>query len=444
MLSSSRATRNVHSLPPLPLSSRIFGCEHASMTIGTPSSFTTGMAPRQAPLWVWPMMTSTWSTSASLRTALTASPGVALLSANEASTLRPMMPPFALISSTASVAPQRTPSPVIAAGPLIAEAKPMRMGGACAPTDNAPAEIAASTRVTRATRMKGLLLSNHHREVLAGAGERARAGRRHLDGVLDLHAAPAVLVVGRLDAEHHAGLERGVRRRIDRRRVVGLQPDAVADVVSLIVRQSSLARDAHGQVEQPAHRHAGLHGGDRGALAGEDRRVVAGLLVAGRAQHRRARDIRAIGAPEAAEVEAHEVARTERAVRGVHVGEGRALADGDHGEERLRAPAQHLLLVRPRRLALGHAWLQHGQHRGDPVLGDERRALEGCHLPRSLDHARLTEHLVGGDERRRGQALLDALPRGREQVALVEAHAPAEHTEVAEDAGQRVGGARRR
>ena len=60
------------------------------------------------------MMTSTWSTSASLRTALTASPGVALLSANEASILRPMMPPFALISSTASVAPQRTPSPVIA------------------------------------------------------------------------------------------------------------------------------------------------------------------------------------------------------------------------------------------------------------------------------------------------------------------------------------------
>ena len=59
MISSSSATRNVHSLPPLPLSSRIFGCEHASMTIGTPSSFTTGMAPRQAPLWVWPMMTST-------------------------------------------------------------------------------------------------------------------------------------------------------------------------------------------------------------------------------------------------------------------------------------------------------------------------------------------------------------------------------------------------
>src|SRR5260370_206056 len=280
------------------------------------------------------MMTSTWSTSASLRTALTASPGVALLSANEASSLRPMMPPFALISSTASVAPARTPSPVIAAGPLIAEAKPMRMGGACAPTDNAPAESAASSRVkrVRATRMKGLLLSNHNGEVLAGAGELACAGRRHLDGVLDLHAAPAVLVVRRLDAEHHPGLQRGVRRRIHPRRVVGLHPPPSP------------------------------------------------------------------------------------------------------------APAPHLLLVRPRGLALGDGRLQHGQPRGDPGLGDERRALEGRHLPRSLHHARLPEHLVGGDERRWGQALLDALPRGREQVALVEAHAPAEDAEVAEDAGQRLGG----
>src|SRR2546430_11707622 len=109
-----------------------------------------------------------------------------------------MTPPLALISSTASVAPHRTPSPVMAAGPLIAEAKPMRMGGACAPADNAPAESAVSSRVTRvsATRIMVSSLSNH-REVLAGPGQRSRAGRRHLDGVLDLHTAPAVLVVGR-------------------------------------------------------------------------------------------------------------------------------------------------------------------------------------------------------------------------------------------------------
>src|SRR5882724_5023276 len=288
MISSSRATRNVHSLPPLPDSARICGCEHASITIGTPISFTTGMAPRQAPLWVWPMMTSTWSTSASLRTALTASPGCALLSAKEASILRPMMPPFALISSTARVAPQRTPSPVIAAGPLIAEAKPMRMGGACAPADNAPAESAVSSSVTRvrATRMR--LPPSQSRRDPGWTGSASALGRPYLDGVLDLHAAPTVLVVRRLDAEHHAGLERGVRRRVDRRRVVGLEPDPVADVMSLIVRHPSLARDADGEVEQPAHRHAGLHRRDRGPLAREDRRVVARLLVARRAQHGRA------------------------------------------------------------------------------------------------------------------------------------------------------------
>src|SRR5262249_42560750 len=236
MISSSSATRKVHSLPPLPLRARICGCEHASITIGTPSSFTTGMAPRQAPLWVWPMITSTWSTSTSLRTALTASPGCALLSAKNASSFLPMTPPLALISSTASVAPQRTPSPVMAAGPLIAEAKPMRMGGAWA-----PAEAAISSRVARvsASRMAVSSLSDD-REVLAGAGQRARAAGRDLDGVLDLHAAPAVLVIRRLHAEDHAGLERGVRRGVDGRRVVGLEPDPMADVVTLVVGQPVL------------------------------------------------------------------------------------------------------------------------------------------------------------------------------------------------------------
>src|SRR5262249_4184055 len=149
MISSSRATRKVHSLPPLPDSARICGCEHASTTIGTPISLTTGIAPRQAPLCVCPMMTSTLSTSASLRTALTASPGCALLSAKYASSLRPITPPFALISSTAIVAPQRTPSPVIAAGPLMADAEPMRMGGCCARP--AYGSAARSTRTTVST-----------------------------------------------------------------------------------------------------------------------------------------------------------------------------------------------------------------------------------------------------------------------------------------------------
>src|SRR5438552_14584704 len=473
MISSSRATRKVHSLPPLPLSSRIFGCEQASVTIGTPISFTTGMAPRQAPLCVWPMITSTWSTSTSLRTALTASPGCALLSAKNASSFLPMTPPLALISSTASVAPQRTPSPVMAAGPLIAEAKPMRMGGACAPADDAPAESAASSRVMAISASRIMLssfllgaptsppnpptfgpprrsrggprfLRSYHREILAGAGQRSHAGGCDLDGVFDLDAAPAVLVVGRLDAEDHARFERGGGRGVDRRRIVGLEPDAVADMMSLIVRQTVLARDAHGDVEQPADRHAGLHGRDRRALTREDGRVIARLLVAGRAEHRGARDVRAIRTPEAAEVEAHEIPRAQRAVGGVDVGERGAFADRDHREERLSAAAQDFLLVHARRIALGDAGLEHGEDRGDAVLGDERRALEGGDLVRALHHAGLPEHLVRRHERRCRQVLLDALPRGRKQAALIETHAPAEYPEVAEDAGQRVGGARRR
>ena len=80
-----------------------------------------------------------------MRTALTASPGAALLSAKYASSFLPITPPLALISSTASVAPHFTPSPVIAAGPLIADAKPTRMGGACALVSGGTAARTART-----------------------------------------------------------------------------------------------------------------------------------------------------------------------------------------------------------------------------------------------------------------------------------------------------------
>ena len=124
------------------------------MTIGTPISFTTGMAPRQAPLWVWPMITSTLSTSASLRTALTASPGVALLSAKYASSLRPATPPRALISSTARVPPHFTPSPVMAAGPLMAEPKPMRIGGGAWAVVTSGSAASASSAATSTMRIR--------------------------------------------------------------------------------------------------------------------------------------------------------------------------------------------------------------------------------------------------------------------------------------------------
>src|SRR5262249_4790029 len=80
-------------------------------------------------------------------------------------------------------------------------------------------------------------------------------------------------------------------------------------------------------------------------------------------------------------------------------------------------------------------------HRGDAVLGDERRLLERRDLIRTLDHARLPEHLIRRHQSRAGQPLLDTLPRGREEIALVEPDATPEDAEIAEHAGERVGGA---
>src|SRR6266571_2605226 len=248
-----------------------------------------------------------------------------------------MMPPLAFSSSTAMVAPHTTPSPVMADGPLIADAKPTRTGWA-------QAGAAATTVINsaRMMRMCHLLVVDpsppegervrvrggawrirlaDDRELRARAREPPRAVGRDLHGVLHLDAAPAVLVVGRLHAEDHAGLEQGRRRRVDRGRVVGLEPDAVAHVVALIVRDAMLAGHAHGDLEDVAHGHARSHGRDGRLLASERGPVVPRLLLARPAEDGRPRDVRAVALVDAAQVEADEVAGPERALGGVDVRE---------------------------------------------------------------------------------------------------------------------------
>src|SRR5712692_8413578 len=179
-----------------------------------------------------------------------------------------MMPPLALYSSASNWAAHFTPSPVIAEGPVMAEANPTLMGGAdCAsPPGRSPPSTRASTiaipivlrRVSVIALSPRSALSTEDRQLLARLGEPAYAAGGDLDGVLDLDAAPAMFVVGRLHAEDHAGLQRGVGRRVDGGRIVGLEPDAVADVVPLVVRHAVLARHPHRGLEDLADRHPGL------------------------------------------------------------------------------------------------------------------------------------------------------------------------------------------
>src|SRR6266852_9335672 len=301
-ITSSGLTRNAHSLTLLPMSSRIFGLLQASITIGTASSLTTGRAPRQAPLCVWPMITSTLSTSTSLRTALTASPGVPALSPKESSILRPMMPPLALYSSASICAAHFTPSPVTAEGPVMAEENPTLMGGppcACTPGRSPPSHSSSPTPIPIVPRrisviaLSSLGFSAEDRQLLARLGEPADAAGGDLDRVLDLDTAPAMFVVRRLHAEDHAGLQRGVGRRVDGGRIVGLEPDAVPHVVPLVVRHTVLARHPHRGLEDMTDLDPGLHGRDGGLLAVAGGVVVAELLLARRPEHGGPRDVRA-------------------------------------------------------------------------------------------------------------------------------------------------------
>ena len=226
-------------------------------------------------------------------------------------------------------------------------------------------------------------------------------------------------------------------RRVDGGRVVGLESDAVAHVVSLVVRHAVLAGHPHRGLEDLADRHPRLHRGDGRLLPVARGIVVAELLVARGSDHRGARDVRTVALVDAAQIQADEVARFQRGVGGVDVGERGPVPHRDHGEERLGTLAHHLLLERHRGLALGHPRLQHAEHCCDTVLGDQGRPLEPPHLLRTLDHSRGAKRRVGGHDRGPGEQLAQPLPGGREHARLVEADPLAERPEAAQDLAQR-------
>src|SRR3984893_18973459 len=151
-----------------------------------------------------------------------------------------MTPPLALFWSASIGAAHLPPSAVIAQGRAMAEENPTLMGGPlCAPAPGWSPSIRVSTAAIPIALRRisviapPLLISGtwagpaaEDREVLPRPREPPGPGGSDLDGVLHLDAAPAVLVVGRLHAEHHARLERHARRRIDGGRIVWLEGDA--------------------------------------------------------------------------------------------------------------------------------------------------------------------------------------------------------------------------
>src|SRR3989441_3632480 len=138
---------------------------------------------------------------------------------------------------------------------------------------------------------------------------------RSEDGVLYMEPAPAGLVVRRLHPQHHASLDSRVVARRELRPLVACEPDAVADVAAVVVREPRLPRGLDRHVEDPSRRHAGPDGVDR-RLETALNRVPDLLLPRLRLAHPRgAPQVRVVALVHAAQVEAHEVARLQRPAR---------------------------------------------------------------------------------------------------------------------------------
>src|SRR6185295_14798776 len=72
--------------------------------------------------------------------------------------------------------------------------------------------------------------SSHQPQATVAGHQRFNAIAADDDHILDLQARPAELVVGRLDAHHHALLDDVLARRRQVREVISIDADAVADM----------------------------------------------------------------------------------------------------------------------------------------------------------------------------------------------------------------------
>ena len=103
-ISEGGLMRKIHGLPRLVIVAAL----EVSTTIGTPYSSSFGIAASVMELPQAPMIAGTLSRTMSFSAALAASLGSDLLSSITSSTLRPLIPPFALSQSRAISAPMRT------------------------------------------------------------------------------------------------------------------------------------------------------------------------------------------------------------------------------------------------------------------------------------------------------------------------------------------------
>src|SRR5476651_1649287 len=100
--------------------------------IGVLSRATSGVAASASPELSGPQMMLTFWRCVSSATAFTALVGSLWVSRTTSSILRPLMPPAALISSTARMVPRLMPTPVDELGPVSAGMKPILIGSLAA------------------------------------------------------------------------------------------------------------------------------------------------------------------------------------------------------------------------------------------------------------------------------------------------------------------------
>src|SRR5262245_32177622 len=290
----------------------------------------------------------------------------------------------------------RRPSPASRAGTR----------GCATPSPRAGYAFRSETGSSRPSLPRRRTLADRH-QVLGGARQHLGLSVRDDHEVLDPDPAEALQVDTRLDCDDVAHGERVGRLEREARRLVHLEPDAVAEAVAeLPAEAGGLDLVARGGVCIDAG-HAGTDGFEAPELALETRRVGAPQLVGKRPGGVGTRAVGAVVVDHGARVDHDRLPRADRAVAGAGVRFRAVRARGDDGLEGgcVGAELVEELVQPPGQLALG-----------SPDERLVREALVGLarDLPRPADRVELAVVL------HRAQRLDEAAARYEVEPAAVQ------------------------
>ena len=204
--------------------------------------------------------------------------------------------------------------------------------------------------------------------------------------------------------------------------------DRTVSVTLETVGTHGLVRCRRNVARRTPRRRAGdgrLHTGQEGSIGSV-------VLASGSAEHSRPGDTRMVPTIDAADIETHQLARTQGPVSRPGQGKARTLAHQDPNAARIGASLHDFRPIRGGRLALGGPASNGLNHLVERLLGDAQSALQAFDLERCLHTARGREVVGAAYDLEGNEPFVHAFPLEGGKPAHLDADRPTSYTQQTE------------